>query len=153
MAEELSKTLHNCARILKQMLKECHTFSKPLITQMLSELKDMKNALGKQNSLPKGERKVLIEALDAVRSLDAPIQQISIEILQLIFEFCCEDDVLYILLDKRRMSRVLASVSALWRDVALSTPSLWSSFSYKLDMEYGRHREKERNLHMTDEPA
>ncbi|KAK7043005.1 hypothetical protein VNI00_008743 [Paramarasmius palmivorus] len=67
----------------------------------------------------------------------SPIARLPPEILQGIFEMCCQTNGLH-WKDWNTPALVLSLVSVLWRDIALSTSSLWSSLTIDLASCSGR---------------
>ncbi|KAK7042993.1 hypothetical protein VNI00_008731 [Paramarasmius palmivorus] len=70
----------------------------------------------------------LRRSMEKYRSLLSPVHRMPPEILLNIFSFCCERNEL----DYRAPAvSTLSTVCGRWRDLALSTPALWSSISIR----------------------
>jgi len=66
--------------------------------------------------------------VDTAKSFRAPIRRLPPEVLSMIFSMCREPDIC-----DNRSGRLLSQVSGMFREVALSTPSLWDS--HRVDLE------------------
>ncbi|KAJ8083156.1 hypothetical protein PM082_009025 [Marasmius tenuissimus] len=77
------------------------------------------------------KRDRLRKTAELYKTLLSPIHAMPSEILTIIFKFCCETNVMepWSLPATLR----LTAVCGRWRDITLSTPSLWSSISIEFD--------------------
>ncbi|KAK1229853.1 hypothetical protein PQX77_007071 [Marasmius sp. AFHP31] len=77
------------------------------------------------------KRDRLKKTAELYKTLLSPIHAMPSEILTIIFKFCCETNVMepWSLPPALR----LATVCGRWRDITLSTPSLWTSILIELD--------------------
>ncbi|KAK7032417.1 hypothetical protein VNI00_013165 [Paramarasmius palmivorus] len=73
------------------------------------------------------QRAKLQRTIGRCQSLLAPVDDVPTEILASIFEFCCHENVVHPVVDSPAL--ILSKVCHRWRQVSLSTPKIWSSFS------------------------
>ncbi|KAK7032418.1 hypothetical protein VNI00_013166 [Paramarasmius palmivorus] len=73
------------------------------------------------------QRAKLQRTIGRCQSLLAPVNDVPTEILASIFESCCHKNVFHPVVDSSAL--ILSKVCHRWRQVALSTPKIWSSFS------------------------
>ncbi|KAK7032419.1 hypothetical protein VNI00_013167 [Paramarasmius palmivorus] len=73
------------------------------------------------------QRAKLQRTIGRCQSLLAPVNDVPTEILASIFEFCCHENVVHPAVDSSAL--ILSKVCHRWRQVALSTPKIWSSLS------------------------
>ncbi|KAK7047423.1 hypothetical protein VNI00_006654 [Paramarasmius palmivorus] len=88
-------------------------------------------------------KKGLEKSMEMYRSLLSPVHKLPSEILSNIFGLCCEDNELSYDLDSPEVMN-LSMVCGRWRDLVLSTPTLWSTL--RLEASCFRTRRPTREL-------
>ncbi|KAF9255978.1 hypothetical protein L218DRAFT_937112 [Marasmius fiardii PR-910] len=104
--------------------------NKSVISQFLADIEVEKNRIQAEMYTLKSKRDQLTTTANLYRSLLSPIHAMPSDILSTIFAFCCQENVL--LPSSLPPVLRLSMVCGRWRDIALSTPSLWSSIGINL---------------------
>ncbi|KAL0059782.1 hypothetical protein AAF712_013469 [Marasmius tenuissimus] len=97
------------------------------VSQIDTELVKLKDAISS-----------ITQYVEAGRSLLAPIRKLPAEVLQQIFQICCEDGIDIDVKGGQHatpMPVVLSCVCTLWRGLTVSLPTLWSALRYKIHIE------------------
>ncbi|KAF9254886.1 hypothetical protein L218DRAFT_912886 [Marasmius fiardii PR-910] len=99
-----------------------------LLNDAQNELKSYEREINRFKAKIMGletKRDWLKRTITRYRSLLAPIRTLPPEVLGNIFAFCCEENTLDV--DRPPPVITLSVVCAQWREIVVSTPSLWSS--------------------------
>ncbi|KAJ8088238.1 hypothetical protein PM082_022310 [Marasmius tenuissimus] len=101
------------------------------VTRIDAELHRLKLAI----TLLEGKRQWMNQYVEAGRSLLAPIRKLPEELLQHIFQVCCEDGIDIVVRKKFNATPqpvVLSRVCTLWRGLTTFLPNLWSTLKYEI---------------------
>lgn len=114
-------------RVIRETLLSLNTG----LSQLDSEIDRVESNL---NELRR-RREVLTDTCQRYKEFLSPIQHLPSEILSEIFVRSLPHDWQHNIYNFRRAVMLVASINQYWRNVALSTPSLWSSISLYLEVE------------------
>ncbi|KAK7022323.1 hypothetical protein R3P38DRAFT_2960500, partial [Favolaschia claudopus] len=129
--------------------------------ELLQRIEELSLTIAQQKEILRNLETSRSDARMALNAVSDPVARLPVEVASNVFTLCLPDDQGYPQPDPQTAPLLLLRISRLWRDIMLSSPSLWATVHFDLraqdSSEYapgvaawlGRTRDAPLNLHLS----